>query len=128
MNKINLLISATLLLSAPSFASKPTKITECWNKTKANGITSEMRDCTALETEYHDKRLNQVYQKLLSKLSPEKQKALRHEQRAWLKNIHQQADAAYTETGGTMDLLNGDGVIPTETEKRANELERRLNQ
>src|SRR3981081_1377908 len=52
---------------------------------KASGVTFEMITCISAETKRQDVRLNEHYNKLISKLSANRKKVLLEAQRAWIK-------------------------------------------
>ena len=95
---------------------------DCMNKVE-NGTTSGMLQCGGEELDRQDARLNDAYRKLLSKLSPDRKKALLKGQRAWIKFREANCDYWYDPQGGTAARLNASGCTLTMTAARAKELE-----
>lgn len=85
--------------------------------------TVSMNECNNAEIARQDKRLNQVYKKAMAAFGPVQQGKLRDAQRAWIKYIDSNCDFYFTQTGGTMDILNGGGCRLRMTSERADELE-----
>ena len=102
------------------------------------GSTAEMRDCTALETQYWDRRLNRVYGELRSLLKEGDSAEdnpdgfvladdLRTAQRAWI--AWRDAKCAYegkSTRGGTIGTLLAGACVMDITARRAFELEQQL--
>jgi uncharacterized protein YecT (DUF1311 family) len=55
---------------------------DCVQDKAENGTTADMLECDADEMDRQDARLNNTYKKLMSKLSPDRKKALLKAQRA----------------------------------------------
>ncbi len=51
---------------------------------RSNGVTGEMLDCMAAEFTRQDARLNDNYNRLMSKLSEQRKEGLVQAQRAWI--------------------------------------------
>ena len=71
---------------------------DCMNKVE--NTTSGMLQCGGEELDRQDARLNDAYKKLLSKLSPDRKKALLKAQRAWIKFREANCDYWYGPQGG----------------------------
>lgn len=122
---------AVILSAAPAGAAEPThsrKFTACMDS--AGGITANMRDCMAAETERWDARLNKAYKAILPVLAKRGmvgdtnvKKAFVEAESAWLK--YRKANCTYyvSRTGGTIDLINGASCWLDETARRTLELE-----
>ena len=122
---------AVTLFAAPADAVEPThtkKFTACMDL--AGGVTADMRDCIAAETERWDVRLNKAYKAILPVLTKRTtvgdtnvKKTFVEAQRAWLK--YRKANCTYyiSRTGGTIDLVNGASCWLDETARRTVELE-----
>lgn len=86
--------------------------------------TADMVGCANDEYAFQDKRLNDVYKRLMVSLPEAKQKVLRTEERQWvgykMKHCKPPAD------GGTLSLVTSADCAVQETAKRATELEKRL--
>ena len=85
--------------------------------------TLDMVNSMAYATEEWDVELNKVYKLLMSSLSKDGQTSLRNVQRNWIKKRDQKVSAA-SNSGGTMDLINGNSVFLEETKNRTLELAR----
>ena len=68
---------------------------------KASGVTVEMITCISAETKRQDVRLNESYNKLGSKLSANRKKALLEAQRAWIKFRDANCRFYYDPEGGS---------------------------
>jgi len=90
---------------------------------KSGGVTADMLQCEGEELDRQDARLNDAYKKLMSKLSPDRKKALLKAQRAWIKFREANCDYWYDPQGGTAARLNASGCLLTTTAARAKELE-----
>ncbi len=125
---------ALVLCAAPAGAAElrhSKKFETCMEA--SGGVTADMRDCMAAETERWDARLNKAYKAILPLLAKRitgggtnvKQTFVEAE-RAWLK--YRKANCTYYigRTGGTMDLINGASCWLDETARRALELEQVL--
>jgi|SRR6476620_10363089 len=88
----------------------------------SRGATAEMFECEGEELDRQDARLNDAYKKLMSKLSPDRKKALLKAQRAWIKFREANCDYWYDPQGGTAARLNASGFLLTMTAARAKEL------
>jgi uncharacterized protein YecT (DUF1311 family) len=88
-----------------------------------NGTTADMFECNGEELDRQDARLNDAYNKLMSKLSRDRKKALLKAQRAWIKFREANCDYWYDPQGGTAARLNASGCSFTMTAARAKELE-----
>jgi len=88
----------------------------------SGGNTENMHECNLEELKYQDTLLNQNYKLVIQKLSNEKKKKMKELQRLWIKYRDKNCDFLYNFTGGTMDILNGDGCLIEMTTKRAVEL------
>jgi uncharacterized protein YecT (DUF1311 family) len=88
----------------------------------SGGVTSNMRACSKQELSYQDKLLNRYYKQAIKVLDNKKRKELRQVQRQWIKYRDAKCGFDYGLTGGTMDLIIGDGCLVDMTAQRANEL------
>ena len=84
-----------------------------------------MLDCTNAEIDRQEARMHAALAKLIAQ-NPKKATQLKREQAQWQQKMKRAAKKEYTRTGGTMDLLNGSGLVLDMTEKRADALEKRL--
>lgn len=95
---------------------------DCIDKA-SRGATAEMFECNGEELDRQDARLNNTYKKLMSKLSPDRKKALLKAQRAWIKFREANCDYWFDPQGGTAARMNASGCLLTMTATRAKELE-----
>jgi uncharacterized protein YecT (DUF1311 family) len=95
---------------------------ECIDKA-SRGATAEMFECNGEELDRQDARLNNTYKKLMSKLSPDRKKALLKAQRAWIKFREANCDYWFDPHGGSAARMNASGCLLTMTATRAKELE-----
>ncbi|RKZ84372.1 MAG: hypothetical protein DRR19_17845 [Candidatus Parabeggiatoa sp. nov. 1] len=89
--------------------------------------TADMRNCLEQRYEAADKALNEVYKQLRSKLSKKCQTQLKETQLWWIKfrDLSAAFEASEAE-GGSMYPLVYNSVLRTITEKRVEELKKRL--
>lgn len=90
---------------------------------RAEGITSNLNDCSNEELAKQNVRLNKFYKVAMTNLSVEKKTQLRDTQRIWIKYRDSNCGMYYTLSGGTMDMLNGAGCELSMTQERADELQ-----
>jgi uncharacterized protein YecT (DUF1311 family) len=89
---------------------------------KSQGVTVSMLHCAGDELDRQDARLNNNYEKLMSKLSRNRKKVLLAAQRAWIKFRKTNCDFYYDPKGGSAARLEGSGCFLTMTAARAKEL------
>nr|WP_314229443.1 lysozyme inhibitor LprI family protein [uncultured Kingella sp.] len=128
---------AVLLLSAafaaPAWAKSPQErsypeMDKCFEQPEAaNGVTAAMLDCTNIEIDRQEARMNDALAKLIAK-HPKKAAQLKKEQANWQRKMKRATHKEYGRTGGTMDLLNGSGLALDMIASRADVLEKRLAQ
>jgi uncharacterized protein YecT (DUF1311 family) len=88
---------------------------------KDNEATPALFKCTAVEYEYQDDRLNQVYKRLMISLDAARKKQLQQEERAWLA---MRKTYCYSRSSrNQIALLKARNCDVYETAKRATELE-----
>ena len=110
------------LLAAPAKDDDLSKeYSDCIDK--SGGVTPDMFECNGKELDRQDARLNNTYKKLMSKLSPDRKKALLKAQRAWVKFREANCDYWFDPHGGTAARMNASGCLLTMTATRAKELE-----
>ena len=90
---------------------------------KSGGVTVEMLDCIAAETERQDLRLNQAYKDVMAELTPQRKKQLQEAQRAWLKYRDANCDFYADPDGGTLAAVSSNDCFMSTTASRAKELE-----
>jgi len=95
---------------------------DCIDKA-SQGATAEMFECSGEELDRQDARLDNTYKKLMSKLSPDRKKALLKAQRAWIKFREANCEYWFDPHGGTAARMNASGCLLTMTATRAKELE-----
>jgi len=89
---------------------------------KASGVTVEMITCINAETKRQDVRLNENYNKLGSKLSANRKKALLEAQRAWIKFRDANCRFYYDPEGGSSARVAADECLLNATADRVREL------
>lgn len=89
---------------------------------KASGVTVEMITCISAETKRQDVRLNENYNKLGSKLSANRKKALLEAQRAWIKFRDANCRFYYDPEGGSSARVAADECVLNATADRVREL------
>jgi uncharacterized protein YecT (DUF1311 family) len=89
---------------------------------KSGGVTATMLDCIATETKIQDTRLNNVYKKLIDRLSSERKKRLITAQRLWVQ--YRDANCSFYEDpeSGTVATLSGTDCFLNMTASRDREL------
>jgi uncharacterized protein YecT (DUF1311 family) len=88
---------------------------------KSEGITVNIRDCQGTEYQAQDARLNSAYRAVMAGLPPDRQAALRDEERSWVKTKKQTCDhAGDDDAGGTLQDVSISDCYMRETAKRAN--------
>jgi uncharacterized protein YecT (DUF1311 family) len=123
MSRVPIVIAA-LLLAAGARAGEPKfspALDPCLDK--AAGVTTEMVNCIAAETEVQDKRLNAAYKAALAKQTPARQKELQAVQRLWIQYRDANCKFAFDPDGGTMAHVESTGCFMSMTAGRADELE-----
>lgn len=90
---------------------------------KFGGVTVEMLDCIAAETQRQDLRLNKAYKDVMAELTPQRKKQLQEAQRAWLKYRDANCDFYADPDGGTMAAVSSSDCFMSTTASRAKELE-----
>jgi uncharacterized protein YecT (DUF1311 family) len=86
------------------------------------GVTPAMQICIGAEYERQDRLLNVAYKAAMAARSPAAQKALRQEQRGWIKR--RDGECSENLTGGTIDLVEVPLCHLSMTAVRAIELKR----
>ena len=115
-----ILLSASLtILSANELHYSP-QYQSCLDN--SGGVTSNMRACNKRELKYQDKLLNKYYKEVMRVVDAQKHKELKKVQRLWIKYRDAKCDFDYGLTGGTIDLVIGDGCLVDMTAQRAGEL------
>jgi uncharacterized protein YecT (DUF1311 family) len=85
-----------------------------------------MRDCVNAERERWDAQLNRVYRSLMARASPGDRRALRLQERAWLRTTRVRCDHAGDENeGGTLQPLQIDDCYLQATTGRTLDLQGR---
>ena len=91
---------------------------------QTEGVTPAIQECVDTEYEYQDKRLNDAYKALLTKLPQERHDGLREQQRAWIKK--RDADCDTGPEPGQGQTLEANACLVDMTAARAGELEAML--
>ena len=127
------ILAALLLTSAlatPAFAKGHARsypqMDKCMEQPEAaNGVTAAMLDCTNAEIGRQEARMKAALNQLIVQ-NPQKSAQIQKEQAQWQQKMKRAAKKEYTKTGGTMDLLNGSGLVLEMTPDHADVLEKRL--
>ena len=82
-----------------------------------------MLDCMGAEAERQDKRLNDVYKKLMNELKPARKKELQEVQRLWIKYTEANCNFYLDPDGGTAARLAASECPVLAKAARAKELE-----
>jgi uncharacterized protein YecT (DUF1311 family) len=93
---------------------------------KSDGVTANMNDCSGTAIGKMDKRLNQLYKTLLTKLPPAKQAKLKNAQKKWLAWRAAEEDLSYTldpNEGGTLQTVSANGFAYEMLKRRVREFE-----
>ena len=72
---------------------------------QSGGVTVEMLNCTATETEYQDARLNKIYKALVKKMPKQRALLLQKSERLWLDFRQANCAARVDPNGGTAESL-----------------------
>ena len=91
----SLLLTAFLALaSAQTYGQEKDLLSADYSKCieQSGGTNAGMLDCMGAEAERQDKKLNDVYKKLMNQLTPARKKQLQEAQRIWIKYIEANCD------------------------------------
>ncbi|WP_354520813.1 lysozyme inhibitor LprI family protein [Lysobacter enzymogenes] len=91
----------------------------------SGGVTPTMQDCIDTEYAYQDRRLNQVYRRLIASLPKAEAARLRERQRAWIGQRDRDCDP--DAAPGQGQLLGADGCRVRKTAERAAQLQTQLD-
>ncbi|BAV98444.1 lysozyme inhibitor LprI family protein [Lysobacter enzymogenes] len=91
----------------------------------SSGVTPTMQDCIDTEYAYQDRRLNQVYRRLIASLPKAEAARLRERQRAWIGQRDRDCDPGAAPGQG--QLLGADGCRVRKTAERATQLQAQLD-
>jgi uncharacterized protein YecT (DUF1311 family) len=91
----------------------------------SGGVTPTMQDCIDTEYAYQDRRLNQVYRRLIASLPKAEAARLRERQRAWIGQRDRDCDPGAAPGQG--QLLGADGCRVRKTAERAAQLQTQLD-
>ncbi|HEX3036675.1 MAG TPA: lysozyme inhibitor LprI family protein [Thermodesulfobacteriota bacterium] len=111
----SIILIALLQISFTAYADESglsDEFSACVKKSK--GATEAMSDCIAAETKWQNRRLNKVYNELMSGLSPDHRKRLQETQRLWI--MYRDANCSFYAEGYSECLMKM-------TAERAKELE-----
>ena len=117
---MNIILRALLLLLLTVMLSSAWAEEQC----NSEGTQAQMNVCAFRDFKVTDQELNRVYKKLMDSLIPERQKKLREEQRAWLKERDPkcQKDANDVAEGGSMWPMIFNGCLEELTKIRIEQL------
>ena len=117
---MNIILRALILLLLTVMPSSAWAEEQCHYE----GTQAQMNVCAFRDFKVTDQELNRVYKKLMDSLIPERQKKLREEQRAWLKERDPkcQKDANDVAEGGSMWPMMFNGCLEELTKIRIEQL------
>ena len=120
-----LLIALLVFASAQTFGQEKDLLSAEYSKCieQSGGTDPGMLDCMGAEAERQDKRLNDVYKKLMNELKPERKRQLQEAQRLWIKYIEANCDFYLDPDGGTAARLAASECPVLAKAARAKELE-----
>lgn len=95
---------------------------------RSGGVTSDMLNCIAAETNIQDKLLNEAYKAAYSKLNTTRAKQFKEAQRAWIKYRDANCSFYADPDGGTMATVISNDCVMSSTASRAKELKQLLEQ
>lgn len=122
------LLVVALVVALPAFGQNKSELAPEYSRcmAKAGGVDPAMLECIGAETTRQDKKLNDVYKKLMSELTPERQKQLLEAQRLWIKYTEANCNFYYDPYGGTAARLSASECSMNSKAFRAKELENLL--
>ena len=120
-----LLMAFLAIASAQTFGQEKDLLSAEYSKCieQSGGTDPGMLDCMGAEAKRQDKRLNDVYKKLMSELKPERKRQLQEAQRIWIKYIEANCDFYLDPDGGTAARLAASECPVLAKATRAKELE-----
>ena len=112
-----------LSLATTSFAENiySDEYSSCIDQSGGNNF--EMSECISKEYAIQDKKLNEVYKKLMSKLSDQRKQVLRDAQRQWIAYTEKNCDFYNGPEGGSMAQLSAQECMLSSRAERAKEFE-----
>jgi uncharacterized protein YecT (DUF1311 family) len=90
---------------------------------RSGGVTVNMLDCIAAETDRQDTRLNNAYKRTMASLNATRKKQLQEVQRIWIRYRDANCDFYADPNGGTIATVNSNSCYMEATAERATELE-----
>lgn len=90
---------------------------------RSGGVTVNMLDCIAAETDRQDTRLNNAYKQTMASLNANRKKQLQEVQRLWIRYRDANCDFYADPNGGTIATVNSNSCYMEATAARATELE-----
>ena len=120
-----LLMAFFAIASAQAFGQETDLLSAEYSKCieQSGGTDPGMLDCIGAEAERQDKRLNDVYKKLMNELKPERKRELQEAQRLWIKYIEVNCNFYLDPDGGTAATLAANECPVLAKAARAKELE-----
>jgi uncharacterized protein YecT (DUF1311 family) len=120
-----LLMAFLAVASAQAFGQEKDLLSAEYTKCieHSGGTDPGMLDCMGAEAERQDKRLNDVYKKLMDELKPERKKELQEVQRLWIKYTEANCNFYLDPDGGTAARLAASECPVLAKAARAKELE-----
>jgi len=90
---------------------------------RSGGVTVNMLDCIAAETDRQDTRLNNAYKRTMASLNATRKKQLQEVQRIWIRYRDANCDFYADPNGGTIATVNSNSCYMEATAERTTELE-----
>ena len=123
------LVIAISVVGLPAYGQSKGDLTSEYSKCLdgAGGVDPAMVECIGAETVRQDRKLNDMYKKLMRELSPERQKQLLEAQRLWIKYTEANCSFYYDPEGGTAARLSANECAMDANASRAKELDSLLS-
>ena len=120
-----LLMAFLAIASAQAFGQEKDLLSAEYSKCieQSGGTNPGMLDCMGAEEKRQDKRLNDVYKKLMNELKPKRKRQLQEAQRLWIKYIEANCNWYLDPDGGTAATLAANECPVLAKAARARELE-----
>jgi uncharacterized protein YecT (DUF1311 family) len=126
LNYLPLLLMAFLAIaSAQAVGQEKDLLSAEYSKCieRSGGTDPGLLDCIGAESKRQDKRLNDVYKKLMNELKPERKRQLQEAQRLWIKYLEADCHFYDDPDGGTAATLAANECPVLAKAARAKELE-----
>lgn len=120
-----LVLAGAASVCGPCLAQVEAKLSSTFDKCmeQAAAVDPRMIECYGAEIALQDRRMNLAYRKVLTKLDPDRRKALVGVQRQWLRYTDANCDFYYDPHGGTAARMAANECSIRARGARATELE-----